>query len=91
MRKTIPERVINRISKTIKALCRDHPVGGNSTGKNLSHNILYSPGTQALNPRLFKNHVSKFIRVSKSSNVKKLRQEDYTLAIWKDYSEENNT
>ena len=91
MRKKVPERVINRISDTIKALCRNHPVGGNSTGRNLSHNILYTPGTQALNPRLFKNHVSKFIRTSKSSNVKKLREKDYTLAIWRDYHEEKDT
>lgn len=89
MRKKIPERTINRISNTIKALRRNRLVSGNSTGRNLSLDILYSPGTQALNNRLFKNHVSKFIRVSKSS--KESRYEDYTLDIWEDYYEESNT
>ena len=91
MRKTIPERTINRISNTIKSLRRNRPVRGNNTGKNLSLDIVYTPGTEALNNRLFKNHISKFIRVSKNFNLKKLRYEDYTLAIWKDYHEETDT
>jgi hypothetical protein len=91
MRKKIPERTINRISNTIKALRRNRPVSGNSTGRNLSLDMLYSPGTQALNNKLFKNHISKFIRVSKDLNPKNIRDEDYTLAIWSDYYEESDT
>lgn len=90
MRKTIPERRINKISQTIKSLRRQRPVSGNNTGKNLSLDILYTPGTQALDNRLFKNHPSKFISVS-NNNSKSCRYKEYTLAIWKDYHEERDT
>lgn len=89
MRKKIPERAINRISNTIKSLRRNRPVSGNSTGRNLSLDMLYNPGTEGLNNRLFKNHPSKFISVTKGN--KKPKYDEYTSDIWRDYYEESDT
>lgn len=88
MRKSIPEKAINRISQTIKSLRRNRPVSPNSTGRNMSHDMLYNPGSEQLNNRLFKNHPSKFISVAKGN--KKLKYDDYILDIWKDYYEETD-
>lgn len=89
MRKSIPETRINRISNTIKSLRRNRPVSKNNTGKNLSHDILYNPGTEGLNNRLFKNHPSKFISIVKGN--KKPKYNYYILDIWRDYYEETNS
>lgn len=86
MRKSIPETRINRISDTIKSLRRKRPVSKNNTGRNLSHDMLYNPGTEGLNNRLFKNHPSKFISIAKGN--KKPNYDEYTLDIWRDYYEE---
>lgn len=89
MRKKVPEKTINRISNVIKALRRNRPVSKNNTGRNLSHDMLYNPGTEGLNNRLFKNHPSKFISVTKGN--KKPKYEEYILDVWRDYYEETNS
>lgn len=89
MRKSIPETRINRISSTIKSLRRKRPVSKNNTGRNLSHDILYNPGTEGLNNRLFKNHPSKFISIVKGN--KRPDYDEYTSDIWRDYYEESDT
>ena len=89
MRKTIPESTINKISNTIKQLRRNRPVSPNSTGRNLSHDMLYKPGTEGLNNRLFKSHPSRFIAVDKKKKMSKsFKYEGYTLDILKEYYEE---
>lgn len=95
MRKTIPETRINRISSTIKELKRKRPLSGNETGKNLSLDMLYKPGTVALNNRLFKNHPSKFISKTKNNWYirvsEKIRNSDITLLFEEYYEESNST
>lgn len=95
MRKTIPETRINRISSTIKELKRKRPLAGNETGKNLSLDMLYKPGTVALNNRLFKNHPSKFISKTKNNWYirvsEKIRDSDITLLFEEYYEESNST
>lgn len=92
MRKTIPETRINRISSTIKELKRKRPLTGNETGKNLSLDMLYKPGTVALNNRLFKNHPSKFISKTKNNWYSRINRKvrDCTLDILEEYHEEAN-
>jgi len=95
MRKTIPESRINKISSTIKELKRKRPLNGNETGKNLSLDMLYKPGTVALNNRLFKNHPSKFISKTKKDwyirTIEKIRSSDIAILFEEYYEESNST
>jgi hypothetical protein len=94
MRKTMPKTRINKLSRIIKELKRKRPLSGNETGKNLSLDMLYKPGTVALNNRLFKNHPSKFISKTKKDwyirTMEKIRNSDIAI-IFEEYYEESNS
>jgi len=94
MRHKVPEKRINKISETIKSLKRNRPLLGVETGKNLSLDMLYKNGTQALNNRLFKNNPSNFIsKDSKAGSYKieSLVNEITTKELMEDYYEKTST
>mgnify|MGYP003527289286 FL=1 len=93
MRHTVPEKTINRISSTIKALKRKRPLLGEETGKNLSLDMLYKSGTEGLSNRLFKNSASKFISKDRKRGTYSVNNKCYiqiTQELLKEYYEESN-
>jgi len=79
MRHKVPEKRINKISEIIKSLKRKRPLLGVDTGKNLSLDMLYKSGTQALNNRLFKNNPSNFISKDSKAGSYKVKSFVYNI------------